>query len=155
MPSAQGLASRGLYLFRVHLPAQILSPRLAGMGPPSLESSRLKCVLGRCTNRVSATQPGPKGAEMLTAVTALFFPLPQSGEWRGRLPAVVGRAALSPGSRQASWGSLGARLAVEGGGAARGGGPHRPCPAGPAPDALTVFLIEELLHLLAEDHLLP
>lgn len=89
----------------------------------------------------SAAQPTPTGVEMLTTTIALgapdrFFPLPQTG----RLPPVMGRVAVSPGSRQASWGEVEeTRLAAEGRRGSQGRRPRTPCPAHPAPWALLLM----------------
>lgn len=77
--------------------------------------------------------------------------LPFSGrKVRDQPLSVTGRVATSPGSSQDSWRQLEAMLAAERGGAPQEGWPHDL-----ASCALTVFLIEELFHLLPEDHLLP
>ena len=96
---------------------------------------------------------------MLTTVPAVYtancFLSPSFlGRGENEESALISHSTtMSPGSRQASWGQLEARLAAEAGGPPRKAAP----PALPSLPhyALTVFLVEELLHLLPEDHLLP
>lgn len=78
---------------------------------------------------------------------------PQTGPFPFLRRGSEGSAATSHG--QASCGELERPGWLQGEeGLPRKAGPTDPAPD-PGPHALTVFLIEELLHLLAEDHLLP
>lgn len=97
---------------------------------------------------------------MLTAVAALHttdwvLSPSRRGALKDQFPSVTGRATMSSGRAGRPAEATGGQAGCRG----RRGHPGRLAPQilpqGPRPGKLTVFLIEELLHLLPKDHLLP